>query len=172
MSKFALSLLIGSAFLAAPAAEAAMLGQHAADCARGAGKPAMLVKVDGFKTRKGLVRVQLYGGNPENYFDKGTYLQRVEVPVTPAGPVEVCLSPPNPGVYAVSVRHDANGNGSTDIGEDGGGFSGNPNLSLFDVMFKRHPSPVQVQVKVTGLTTVPVILNYLRGGSVGPIGGR
>ena len=91
---------------------------------------------------------------------------------TPAtGPVDVCMPVPRAGVYAVSVRHDANGNGGADIRQDGGGFSGNPSISLFDAMFKRKPSPVQVQVRVTGLTNVPVVLNYVRGASVGPIGG-
>jgi uncharacterized protein (DUF2141 family) len=80
---------------------------------------------------------------------------------------------PRPGTYAISVRHDANGNGDVDIGNDGGGFSGNPSVSLFDAMFKRKPSPAQVQVRVNGLTNVPIIMNYVRGASVGPIpGGR
>jgi len=122
------------------------------------------------KSRTGTLRVQSYGGDPARYFDKGAYLERVEVRTPPAGAVEVCLPVPRPGVYAVSVRHDANGNGSVDVGSDGGGFSGNPSYSLFDAMFKRKPSPVQVQVRVAGLARVPVILNYVHGTSLGPIG--
>jgi uncharacterized protein (DUF2141 family) len=158
--------------LAAPLAPAgaAVLGPHAAACAAGAG-PAMLVRVQGLKTHTGIVRVQSYGGDPAGYFEKHAYLERVEVRTPPSGPVEVCMPVPKPGVYAVSVRHDANGNGETDFGSDGGGFSGNPNISLFDAMFKRKPSPAQVQVRVNGVVTVPVILNYVRGASVGPVGG-
>jgi len=168
MSKL-MSLIVGLIAAATPlsAAGAAVLGPHADDC--DGAKPAMLVRIEGLKSRTGTVRVQAYD-NPARYFDKGAYLERVEIHTPASGPVEVCVPVPHPGVYAVSVRHDANGNGSTDIGSDGGGFSGNPSYSLFDAMFKRKPSPVQVQVHVTGLTPVPVVLNYVHGTSLGPIG--
>lgn len=169
MSK--VNLIIAGLVAAVPLAPtgAAVLGPHADECTDG--KPAMLVRVEGLKSRTGLIRVQTYGGNPSRYFDKGTYLERVQVHVPPTGPVEVCMPVPKAGTYAVSVKHDANGNGSTDIGSDGGGFSGNPNLSLLDVLFKRKPSPVQVEVHVAGVTTVPVRLNYVHGTSVGPARG-
>jgi len=160
------SLIVAASPLSA--AGAAVLGPHAEDC--DGSKPAMLVRVEGLKSRTGTVRVQSYGGDPARYFDKGAYLERVEVRTPAAGPVEVCMPVPHPGTYAVSVRHDANGNGSVDISSDGGGFSGNPGYSLFDAMFKRKPSPVQVQVHVAGLATVPVVLNYVHGTSLGPIG--
>jgi uncharacterized protein (DUF2141 family) len=160
--------LIATAAPFAPAG-AAVLGPHADACA--AGKPAMLVRIQGLKSRTGILRVQSYGGDPAHYFDKGSYIERVEVRTPAGGPIEVCMPVPHPGLYAISVRHDANGNGSVDIGNDGGGFSGNPSVSLFDAMFKRKPSPAQVQVRVAGLTPVPVTLNYVHGTSVGPIGG-
>ncbi|WP_420137559.1 DUF2141 domain-containing protein [Sphingomonas sp.] len=161
------SLIVAAAPMAP--ATAAALGPHPEDCS--GGKPAMLVRVQGLKTRTGTIRVQTYGGDPAKYFDKGSYLERVEVRTPKAGPVEVCMPVAKAGLYAVSVRHNADGTGSTDIGSDGGGFSGNPSVSLFDAMFKRKPSPAQVQVRVNGVTTVPVILNYVRGTRVGPIGG-
>lgn len=169
MSK--VNLVIAGLIAAAPLAPAGavVLGPHADECTEG--KPAMLVRIEGLKSRTGLIRVQSYGGDPARYFDKGTYLERVQVHVPPIGPVEVCMPVPKAGNYAVSVKHDANGNGSTDIGSDGGGFSGNPNLSLLDIVFKRKPSPVQVEVHVAGLTTVPVRLNYVHGTSVGPVRG-
>lgn len=148
---------------------AAVLGPQADAC--DGSRPAMLVRVEGLKSRTGILRVQSYGGDPARYFDKGSYLQRVELRTPPAGPVEVCMPVPRPGLYAVSVRHDANGNGSVDVSSDGGGFSGNPSYSLFDAMFKRKPSPIEVQVHVTGLTQVPVVLNYVHGTRLGPIGG-
>jgi uncharacterized protein (DUF2141 family) len=151
------------------AAAAAIVGPHAAECAAGSGKPAMLVRVLGLKARTGLVRVQSYGGDPGHYFDKGSYLERVEVPATTSGPIEVCMPVPRAGTYAVSIRHDVNGSGKSEM-SDGGGFSGNPEVSLMDVIFKRRPSPAQVEVKVTGgVTRVPVVLNYIQGGSVKPI---
>lgn len=170
MLKF--TLFIASLIAAATpltAAGAAVLGPHADAC--DGTHPAMLVRVQGLKSRTGILRVQSYGGDPSRYFDKGTYIERVELRTPPNGSVEVCMPVPRPGLYAISVRHDANGNGSVDIGNDGGGFSGNPSYSLFDAMFKRKPSPVQVQVHVTGLTAVPVVLNYVHGASLGPIGG-
>ena len=157
--------LIGTLPLAS--AGAAVLGPHAADCE--GGKPAMLVRIEGLKSRSGLLRIQSYGGDPARYFDKGSYLERVEVRVPPTGPIEVCMPVPKPGTYAVSVRHDANGNGSTDLSSDGGGFSGNPSYSLLDAMFKRKPSPGQVEVRVSGVATVPVTLKYLHGGRLAPV---
>jgi uncharacterized protein (DUF2141 family) len=150
-------------------AGAEVLGPHAADCRRGGARDAMLVRVEGLKSRTGLVRVQSYGGDPRTYFEKGAYLERVEVAVPRAGAVEVCMPVPRAGAYAVSVRHDSSGDHKTDRNKDGGGFSGNPNVSLLDVVFKRKPSPAQVQVRVSGVTPVPVRLNYLQGTSVGPV---
>lgn len=153
---------------APPIAAAAIVGPHAAECAAGSEKPAMLVRVLGLKSRTGTVRVQSYGGDPKHYFDKGTYIERVDVPGTGNGPIEVCMIVPRPGSYAISVRHDVDGSGNTGM-SDGGGFSGNPSISLMDVVFKRRPSPVQVEVKVEGVTRVPIVLNYIQGGSVKPI---
>lgn len=163
----AAALVAGSA-VAPSFAAAAIVGPHAADCAAGSEKPAMLVRVLGLKARTGLIRVQSYGGDPDHYFDKGTYIERVEVPAPTSGPLEVCMAVPAAGKYAVSIRHDVNGSGKSDM-SDGGGFSGNPNISLMDVVFKRRPSPAQVEVKVAGVTKVPVVMNYIQGGSVKPI---
>jgi len=160
-------LLMGAfGVLMATAGSAAVLGPHAAACA-GRG-PAMLVRVDGLKARTGLLRVQSYGGDPQRFFEKGTYLERVELPVPRAGVVEVCMPVPAPGIYAVSVRHDVAGNGRAER-TDGGGMSGNPDVSLMDVLFKRRPSPVATSVEVRGVKLVPVTINYVQGTSFGPI---
>ena len=51
---------------------------------------------------------------------------------------------------------------------DGGGFSGNPHLSLVNL----KPSYRKVAVNVgNGVRPVDVVLNYKRGLSIGPIGG-
>jgi uncharacterized protein (DUF2141 family) len=161
--------IIGAGLLASAAApaNAAILGEFAKSCEDSRG-PAMLVHVTGLKSRTGTLRVQSYGGAPDTYFDKGAWLRRVDVPVPPAGPIDVCVPVPAAGTYAVSVRHDVNGSGKTDM-KDGGGMSGNPKLSLFDIMFKRKPDPREVQVTVRGVTKVPVVLNYVQGGSFRPI---
>jgi uncharacterized protein (DUF2141 family) len=133
--------------------------------------PAMLVRVTGFKERAGIVRVQSYGGDPAAYFDKGTYLKRIEARVPDSGALEVCVAVPGPGRYAVSVRHDLNGSGKTDR-SDGGGMSGNPHLSLIDLMLKHKPDPAQVAVEVGhGVKVVPITLNYVQGASFRPVAG-
>lgn len=162
-------LLSGLALSAVPGAVgAAVLGPQAARCVGDAREPAMLVKIVGLKSRSGVVRVQSYGGDPERFFVKGSYLSRIEVRPPAAGPVEICVPVARSGTYAVSVRHDVNASGKSDRA-DGGGMSGNPALSLFDVMLRRRPDPAQVAVRVAGVTPVPVVVNYLQGGSFRPI---
>lgn len=148
-------------------AQAAALGPHA-DLCNGNGSAA-LVQIDGFKSRTGNVRVQLYANNPSTFLEKGEYLQRVDVPVTRSGPMNVCVPVPGPGHYAVYVRHDANGNGKSDK-RDGGGFSGNPDMSLFDLMAKKKPSMSKAQFAVGGETKpIRILLNYVQGLSFEPL---
>lgn len=167
MSKLVAGMVGLSLVAALPAAAgAAVLGPDATAC--GGNGPAMLVHVDGFKKRTGTLRVQSYGGNPTRYFEKGSWLRRIEVAVPNAGAADICVPVPANGNYAVSVRHDVDGSGKTGM-NDGGGMSGNPKLSLMDVIFKRKPNPDKVQVNVHGVTRVPVVLNYVQGGSFGPL---
>lgn len=169
MSKLTSGLILATlAATVSVGADAAILGPEAAACAAGAERPAILVKVEGLKTRTGNVRVQSYGGDPAHYFDKGSYLRRIDVAVPASGSVEICLPVPAPGNYAVSVRHDVDGSGKT-TRADGGGMSGNPELSLWDVIFKRKPEPKAVQVTVRGVVKVPVVMNYVQGSKFGPI---
>ena len=139
----------------------------AAPLCRAGDSPAILVEVVGVKSESGTIRVQAYGGNPDRYFDKGTYLERIDMPTPQAR--ESCVPLPKPGVYAISVRHDANGNGKSDM-KDGGGMSGNPNMSVWDLITKSKPKPREVQVKVgEGVTPVRVVMNYVQGGSFRPV---
>ena len=144
------------------------IGPDAAKCTAGSTHPAMLVIVEGFKARTGTVRVRTFGGSPSTYFDKKKTLLRTEVPTPREGRVAICMPVDRPGVYAVDVRHDVDGKGKTDR-SDGGGTSGNPHLSLFDVILSRKPDPKAVQFTVgAGTTMVPVTLMYLQGGSFKP----
>jgi uncharacterized protein (DUF2141 family) len=123
-------------------------------------EPSVLVRVSGLKDRGGKIRVRTFGGSPSTYFDKTKVLKRVEYDLPDSGPVEVCVPVPAAGTYAVDVRHDVNGNGKTDR-SDGGGASGNPKVSLLDILFKRKPPARQVQVQVAdGTTVVPITLRY------------
>lgn len=152
--------------LAAVPAAAAPVGPHASLCA--AGKPAVLARVSGFRSPRGVVTVKLYAGNQSTFLEKGAYLRKVEVPVNRSGPIDVCVPvPAAQGRYALSVRHEVTGDKSR---LDGGGFSGNPNVSLVDVALKRKPSMKAVSFQVNGSTrVVPVVLNYIQGGSLRPV---
>ncbi|MDB5691089.1 MAG: hypothetical protein JWO81_152 [Alphaproteobacteria bacterium] len=158
-----LASLLPAAGLAAPAAAA--LGPDAAVCSEG--RPALLVSVNGFKARSGRLRVQLYGDNPNTFLAKGGKLRRIDLPVTPAGPMNVCIAVPHPGVYAIAVRHDVDGDNEKGDWSDGGGFSNNPSLSLFHL----KPSLRQVAINVGGgVKPVSVTLLYRHGLSIGPAG--
>jgi uncharacterized protein (DUF2141 family) len=162
MSKLRIGFLsVVAAALAVPAfSSAAVLGPEPTACA-GSGAPSILVRVSGFKNRAGKVRVRTFGGSPATYFDKTKVLKRLEYDMPSSGPVEVCVPMPAPGIYAVDVRHDINNNSDTDRA-DGAGASGNPKISLFDVIFGRKPPAKQVQVSVgQGTTVVPIIVRYL-----------
>ncbi len=167
MSRLFLSIAAGVAALTASAAPAhAALGPDAAACSPGANRPAVLVSVNGFKNRVGKLRIQLYGGDPKQFLERGAKLKRIDLPVTRAGSMNVCVAVPAAGTYAIAVRHDADNNGKTNW-NDGGGFSNNPRLSLL----KLKPSARAVSVAVGGgVKTVPVVLNYRSGLSIAPIG--
>lgn len=147
---------------------ATYFGPHAARCE--GGQSAVIVNVTGFRGRAGTLRVQLYAANPRTFLERGQYLQRIDVPVSGAGDMPVCVPVAAAGRYAVSVRHDANGNGQSDR-SDGGGFSGNPRVSLLDMVLRRKPNLAQVGFSVDNAPVrVNVVLNYVQGTSFRPIG--
>ena len=149
----------------APAHAQAALGPDAAACSSGTG-PAILVNVNGFKARSGRIRVNVYGSDRATFLERGRYVRQVNVPVTRAGAMPICVRVPNAGRYAVAVRHDVSGNGS-DWG-DGGGFSRNPRLSLTNL----RPSYDNVVFNVgRGVQSINVVLNYRFGLSIRPVRG-
>ena len=166
MLKLMSSIAVAAAltFVAPATAAEAALGPDAASCRTGAGEPAVLVNVTGFKQRAGRVRVQLYGSNPADFLAKGKKLRRIDLPVTGTGPMRVCVAVPKAGEYAIAVRHDVSGNGS-DWG-DGGGFSRNPKLSLLNLKPKYQNVAIPVG---NGVTTIDVVLNYKQGLTIKPI---
>jgi uncharacterized protein (DUF2141 family) len=145
-------------------ASAAVLGPDAPVCAQG-DSPSVLVRVEGFKARSGLIRVQVYGSNPADFLAKGKKLKRVELPVSASGPMQICLALPHAGDIAVAVRHDLDSNGKSGW-SDGGGFSRNPSLS----MLKLKPDYRDVVVSVGKETrVVDVVLKYRDGFSIKPV---
>ncbi len=162
------ALVMAILFASPGTAAANVLGPHAARCGAGAAS-AVLVEVTGLKLRRGSLRVQSYGGNPSQYFEKGAWLERIDVPVPATGSVSICVPVPKPGVYAISVRHDLNGNHKSDMA-DGGGMSGNPEMSLMGLIMKSKPSPKEVAFNVgQGTRVITVVMNYVQGGSFRPV---
>jgi uncharacterized protein (DUF2141 family) len=158
MPKTRLSLLCaGAATLAAPA-PAAVVGRDAAACL--SGRPSVQVHLSGFKRTSGTVRLALYDN--DGFLEKGRKLRKVKVPVTGASSLDVCIAVPKPGLYAVAVHHDLNGNGDRDI-SDGGGYSRNPKLSITNLKPSFRKAAVEVGASPR---RVGIQMQYLRGFSI------
>jgi uncharacterized protein (DUF2141 family) len=154
------------ALLLAPGPAGAAIGPDAAACNARSRHTALIVSVRGFQSRQGNLRVQVYGANAAEFLT-ATYVRRVDLPVTRAGAMPVCVALPGPGRYAVAVRHDQNGDGRNDWG-DGGGFSRNPALAL------PNPRPAFDQVAISvprGVHGADVVLNYRTGLRIAPVAG-
>lgn len=163
MSKSPLLLVASLLALAATAAPAAIVGADAPACQ--SGRPSLVVQVSGFKQPSGTVRVAVYAAR--GYLAKGGKLRKVVVPVRSTYPLDICIAVPSAGQYAIAVHHDVNGNGDKDA-SDGGGYSGNPRLSITNL----RPSFRRTAVQVGDVPRqVAVRLQYRRGLSIGPVSG-
>ena len=163
MSKYQLLLIASLLAVSATAAPARVIGSDAQACL--SGKPSMLVRVSVFKRGTGTVKVAVYAAG--GYLARRGKLGKVEVPVSSTAPVDICIAVPKAGQYAVAVHHDLNGNGNKD-GSDGGGYSGNPKLSITNLKPSFGRTAVQVG---TAPRQVTVMLMYRRGLSIAPVRG-
>ena len=128
-----------------------------ARCTAGSG-PAVMVTVDGVKASQGRMRVQSYNGTAADWLKKGRWLNRVEAPAR-AGTMTFCLPVPGPGTYAIAVRHDLNGNGDTDLSQDGGGMSNNPSINIFNL---GKPSYKKTAIAVgDGVKSIRIQMRYM-----------
>lgn len=126
-------------------------------CAAGQG-PAVKVVVNGIRSSSGKLRVQSYPATKAAWLAKGRWLHRVESSAR-AGTMSFCIPVGEAGSYAIAVRHDKNGNGSTDISSDGGGFSNNPSISILNL---GKPSVGRVSFYAgPGVTTVSINMRYM-----------
>ena len=158
-------LLLVAPLLAAlaTAAPARVVGSDAQACLTG--KPSMLVRVSGLKKPSGTVKVAVYAAH--GYLAKGGKLRKVVVPVRSTAPIDVCIEVPNAGRYAVAVHHDVNGNGDKDP-NDGGGYSGNPRLSITNLKPPFGKTAVRVGAAPRQVT---VMLQYRNGLLIRPVNG-
>lgn len=111
------------------------------------------VTVDGLRSGEGLVAVTLYADNPRKFLVKNgsLYVGRADAQ---AGTTRTCIFVPQPGVYAVAIYHDENGNRSFDrtglgLPAEGFGFSNNPATLAGLPSFRS----VRLNVPRAGLTT-------------------
>lgn len=154
-------LALGALGLAASAPAQAQYRQHISNdlsrCTAGSG-PAVMVTVDGISASTGRMRVQSYRGTAEDWLEKGRWLNRVEAPAR-AGTMTFCLPVPRPGRYAIAVRHDVNGNGDTDLTQDGGGMSNNPSINIFNL---GRPSYKKTAISVgNGVKSIRIRMRYM-----------
>ncbi len=155
----------------APNSRPILMGDDAAACAPGAREMAVKVRVEGLRARSGAVRAELYPATeadwlkPDRLLEReGRPFRRAWLPVPAAGPVELCLKVPAPGVYGVSVVHQASPRWKFDFLRDGAGFSGNPRIG------RRQPRHDEVAFRVAaGRVDQTVVMNYLQGLAFRPI---
>lgn len=162
MFKVAMGLLsVGMLCVATPAwAQRQEIGNDLNRCAASASGPAVLVDVRGFSEPSGNVRVQSYPATKAAWLTKGEWLDRIETAVRPhGGAMRFCMPVPEPGKYGIAVRHDVNGNGKTDLSKDGGGFSNNPSINIFNL---GKPSVNKAAFYAgPGVTKITINLRYM-----------
>ncbi len=128
-----------------------------ASCQSGKG-PAVLVSVRGLKSATGRIRVQSYRATSGAWLSKGAWINRIESGASSTA-MNFCVPVPAAGKYGIAVRHDRNGNGKTDIRQDGGGFSNNPKLSIFNL---GKPSVGSVAFQAgAGVTRITINMQYM-----------
>ena len=162
MVKVAMGLMSAAAMLvAAPAmAHGQEIPNDLDRCGADARGPAVLVDVRGFAAATGKVRVQSYPGTKAAWLEKGEWINRIDVPARPShGAMRFCMPVPHAGTYGIAVRHDRNGNGKTDISSDGGGFSNNPSINIFN-LGKPSVSKAAFQAG-PGVTKITINLQYM-----------
>ena len=134
-----------------------IIGNDLGKCTAGSA-PAVLVTVDGVNSSSGRIRVQSYRGTSAEWLKKGHWLSRIEMPAR-EGTMTFCVPVPGPGPYAIAVRHDVNGNHSTDISVDGGAMSNNPSINIFNL---GKPSYSKTAFPVgNGVKSIRVQMKYL-----------
>ena len=150
---------------ASPAAGAVPGTPTAGPCTETSSGAVFEVTVHGFKAPTGYILVYLYAADQRRFMEHNQWIGRIELPVRSLAPVLLCVPAPGPGPYAISVRHDVDGNRQRTDMNDGGGFSRNPHLSLL------HLRPRVDAVALTaapGVQRVDIVLNYRQGLRVGP----
>lgn len=155
----ALAVLGSGALL--PVAQAAAqyrqkIGNDMSKC--GGNGPAVRIAVSEVKSSAGTMRVQLYRATKADWLASGRWIHRIEASAR-AGTMSFCMPVPEPGSYAIAIRHDINDNGDTDLTQDGGGMSNNPSINIFNL---GKPSYSKVAFAVgQGVKSISIRMRYL-----------
>lgn len=116
------------------------------------------VTISGLKSDKGVVRLALCPPNAGFPDCKTAALRTGSVKIA-GGQAMVVLTGIPAGTYALSVFHDANGNGKLDtfagIPREGYGFSRNPGFK------PRAPTFAETQISVNGTTETQIRMRYI-----------
>ncbi len=166
------------ALLSAPAAarysarvSSPELGKAEGRCRVNEPGPALLVDVTGLKDRKGLIKLEVYPANDDDFLaddddlvNAGKTFRRVEQPLNAAGPVTLCVRVPGPGTYSIVVLHDRDANHKFGWWGDGVGFAGNPRLGW------HKPSAEATRITTgSGITRTTIVMNYRHGLGEAPL---
>ena len=142
---------------AAPVTYRQEISNNMRACAPGGG-PAVRVTVAGIKSSEGKIRVQSYRGVKSDWLERGKWIHRIEAPAR-EGNMVFCMPVPRAGTYGIAVRHDVNGNGSTDITSDGGAMSNNPSINIFNL---GKPSYRKTAFEIgEGVTSIRINMRYM-----------
>jgi len=135
--------------------------------------PEVGITIQGLKDRRGLIIVELYPANDEDFLADDVKLlaahkpfRRVERAVPGTGEVTTCIRAASPGRFALVVLHDRNADRRFALTVDGVGLGGNPRLRLA----RPRASEATISVPPTGIETT-IRLNYWRGLGMRPVEG-
>ena len=158
--------------LAAYVPSSPMLGIAEGRCRANEPGPAFLVNVQGLHDRQGRIKLEVYPSNNQDFLaddnvliNAGKTFRRVDMPLPPSGPVQLCIRVPQAGAYSLMVLHDRDSNHRFSLSGDGVGFGGNPRLRL-----SRPSAAVTRVVAGPRVTSVDIIMNYRRGMAFRPLG--
>jgi uncharacterized protein (DUF2141 family) len=134
--------------------------------------PALRVEVLGLKDQRGVLRLELYPANNDDYLASekellaaGKVFRRVELAVPAQADPVLCIRAPQAGRYAVAVVHDRDANGKFSPFTDGVTAPGTiPNLG------RGRPRVSDATVTVgEGVSRATARMQYLRGLGFAPL---
>ncbi len=139
---------------------ALIAGQDAVAAVCGQSTDEIVVRVSNLRNGRGNVVAELYPDDPANFLKGRARIERAFLPAAGQGIIDVCLTAPEPGTYAVAVYHDENANIKFDknwigLPTEGYGISNNPTFFLVPPAFDDAKFEV-----LSGSIIIPVALVY------------